>query len=151
MCTSYLPNQPATSFSCVAMFTRFVEPGRLALVTYGPCVGKMCTIVDIVDQKRVVVDGPEDLTGVRRHMMPVKRLSLTDLRATIPRGAREKTLRTVLQKDDIMNKWSQTSWAKKLKAKEVRAGMSDFDRFKLMVARKKRASEVKGAMKKTKK
>merc|ERR1719436_2182882 len=84
-------------------------------------------------------------------MMPVKRLSLTDLKAQIPRGAREKTLRAALQKDDVMNKWAQTAWAKKLKAKQVRADMSDFERFKLMVARKKRASEVKGVMKKTKK
>merc|ERR1712166_1146788 len=85
-----------------AMFDRFVEPGRLALITYGPCAGKVCTIIDIVDQKRVVVDGPEALTGVRRHMMPVRRLSLTDFKAKIPRGAREKTLKAQLAKGDIM-------------------------------------------------
>merc|ERR1719499_2010486 len=118
------------------MFTRFVEPGRLALITYGPCAGKMCTVVDIVDQKRVVVDGPESVTGVRRHMLPVKRLSLTDFVARIPRGAREKTLRMALDKDEIMKKWSETAWAKKLAGKEVRAKMTDFERFKLMVARK---------------
>merc|ERR1719168_570635 len=133
------------------MFTRFVEPGRLALITYGPCSGKMCTIVDIVDQKRVVVDGPESVTGVRRHMMPVKRLSLTDFVAKIPRGAREKTLKAALEKDEIMSKWSATAWAKKLAAKETRAKMTDFERFKLMVARKKRAAEVKSVIKKTKK
>ncbi|CAK0814348.1 unnamed protein product [Prorocentrum cordatum] len=131
-----------------SMFTRFVEPGRLALITYGPCAGKMCTIVDIVDQKRVVVDGPEAVTGVVRHMMPVKRLSLTDFKAKIPRGAREKTLKKALEKDDVMGQWAATSWAKKVKAKETRAAMSDFDRFKLMVAKKKRAAVVKKALKK---
>merc|ERR1719152_383780 len=130
------------------MFKRFVEPGRLALITYGPCEGKMCTIVDIVDQKRVVVDGPEGITGVRRHMMPIKRLSLTDFKATIPRGAREKTLKLALEKDDVMNKWKATSWAKKLQARNTRSNMGDFDRFKLMVARKKRASAVKKSLKK---
>merc|ERR1712085_177388 len=109
----------------MAMYTRFVEPGRLAVITYGPCSGKMCTIIDIVDQKRVVVDGPESVTGVRRHMMPIKRLSLTDLKATIPRGAREKTLKLALQKDDIMKKWASTSWGKKVAAKAARANMSD--------------------------
>merc|ERR1719311_817196 len=113
------------------MFTRFVEPGRLALITYGPCAGSMCTVIDIVDQNRVVVDGPESLTGVRRHMMPVKRLSLTDFKATIPRGAREKTLKKALDKDGIMSKWAETSWGKKLKVKESRKTMTDFDRFKL--------------------
>merc|ERR1719440_2444227 len=130
------------------MFTRFVEPGRLALITYGPCEGKMCTVVDIVDQKRVVVDGPSFVTGVVRHMMPVKRLSLTDFKATIPRGAREKTLKLALEKDEIMTKWAATSWAKKLKAKETRANMTDFDRFKLMVAKKNRSKVVKSALKK---
>mmetsp|Transcript_28818 Transcript_28818/g.63022 ORF Transcript_28818/g.63022 Transcript_28818/m.63022 type:complete len:134 (-) Transcript_28818:86-487(-) len=132
----------------MAMFTRFVEPGRLALITYGPCAGKMCTIVDIVDQKRVVVDGPVSVTGVSRHMMPVKRLSLTDFKTKLPRGAREKTLRTALDRDGVMTKWSETAWAKKLKAKETRASMSDFDRFKLMVAKKKRSKAVKVALKK---
>merc|ERR1711865_291093 len=115
------------------------------------CAGKMCTIVDIVDQKRVVIDGPEKLTGVRRHMMPVGRLSLTDFKATIPRGAREKTLRLALEKEGVMKKWSESAWAKKLKAKDVRAGMTDFDRFKLMVAKKKRSAEVKKTVKKAKK
>merc|ERR1711957_834111 len=123
--------------------------GRLALITFGPCAGKMCTIVDIVDQKRVVVDGPESVTGVRRHMMPVKRLSLTDIKSTIFRGAREKSLKTALKKDDIMNKWAATAWAKKVASKGVRANMTDFDRFKLMVARRKRSKEVKGVMRKT--
>lgn len=133
------------------MFERFVEPGRLALIAYGPCTGKMATIVDIVDQKRVVVDGPESLTGVRRHMMPIKRLSLTDIKCTIPRGAREKTLKKALTKDGVMAKWAAGAWAKKLKAKVTRASMSDFDRFKLMVAKKKRSQAVKKTLKPKKK
>merc|ERR1711865_721630 len=108
-------------------------------ITYGPCAGKVCTIIDIVDQKRVIVDGPEALTGVRRHMMPVRRLSLTDFKAKMPRAAKEKTLKAALKKDDIMAKWAATSWGKKLKAKETRASMNDFDRFKLMVAKKNRS------------
>merc|ERR1719317_310326 len=76
-------------------------------------------------------------------MMPVKRLSLTDFKATIPRGAREKTLKLALEKDSIMTKWSETAWAKKLQVKEVRKNMTDFDRFKLMVAKQKRSKMVK--------
>mmetsp|Transcript_60542 Transcript_60542/g.187569 ORF Transcript_60542/g.187569 Transcript_60542/m.187569 type:complete len:133 (-) Transcript_60542:118-516(-) len=132
----------------MSMFKRFVEPGRLALITYGPCAGKMCTIIDIVDQQRVVVDGPESVTGVARHMMPIRRLSLTDFKANIIRGAREKTLRQGLEKGDIMAKWSATSWAKKLKAREARENMTDFERFKLMMAKKKRSKAIKKALKK---
>ena len=35
------------------------------------------------EAKGLVVDGPEKLTGVRRHMMPVKRLSLTDFKVRV--------------------------------------------------------------------
>ena len=45
------------------MFNRFVEAGRLALITYGPMTGKLCVIVDIIDGTKVVVDGPKDITG----------------------------------------------------------------------------------------
>eukprot|EP00408_Alexandrium_pacificum_P024492 CAMPEP_0171184240 /NCGR_PEP_ID=MMETSP0790-20130122/15689_1 /TAXON_ID=2925 /ORGANISM="Alexandrium catenella, Strain OF101" /LENGTH=217 /DNA_ID=CAMNT_0011649235 /DNA_START=87 /DNA_END=737 /DNA_ORIENTATION=- len=131
----------------MAMFKRFVEPGRLALITYGPCAGKMCTITDIVDQQRVVVDGPASVTGVQRHMMPTKRLSLTDFKSNIVRGAREKALRLALEKDDTMSKWAATSWAKKLKAREVRSNMSDFERFKLMMAKKNRSKVIRKALK----
>merc|ERR1719293_91546 len=84
-------------------------------------------------------------------MLPVKRLSLTDLKAKLCRGAREKALKTALEKDGIMAKWAETAWAKKLKAKETRANMTDFERFKLMVAKKKRSAVVKKALKKSKK
>merc|ERR1712232_321677 len=143
-CSNFLV---VTLLDIMAMFKRFVEPGRLALITYGPCEGKMCTIVDIVDQSRVIVDGPEKLTGVRRHMMPVKRLSLTDFKATIPRGAREKTPKKALDKDEVMKKWGATAWAKKLESRKVRSQMSDFDRFKVYQAKKKRSQVVKKALK----
>ena len=109
----------------------------------------MVTIVDIVDQKRVVVDGPD--SGVHRHMMPVKRLSLTDLTVKIPRGAREKTLKKALKENGTMAKWSASAWGKKTQAKATRATMSDFDRFKLMLAKKRRSQAVKKSLKPKKK
>ncbi|CAE8597887.1 unnamed protein product [Polarella glacialis] len=80
-------------------------------------------------------------------MMPVKRLSLTDFRTVVRRGCREKTLKKALAKDEIMKKWSDSAWAKKLKAKATRENMTDFERFKLMVARKKRSQAVKKVLK----
>merc|ERR1740130_1708366 len=81
-------------------------------------------------------------------MCPIRRLSLTDLKSNIVRGAREKTLKLALNKDDVMGKWAKTAWAKKLAAQKARKDMTDFDRFKLMVARKKRAAAVKKSLKK---
>merc|ERR1719238_2171148 len=54
-------------------------------------------------------------------MMPVKRLSLTDLKTKIPFAAREKTLRKALASEDTMKKWGECSWAKKMKVKKSRA------------------------------
>merc|ERR1719164_364876 len=58
-------------------------------------------------------------------MMPLKRLSLTDFKCSMPRGAREKTLKLALEKDSILKKWQETAWAKKLAAKKARSEMND--------------------------
>merc|ERR1740138_1313820 len=80
-------------------------------------------------------------------MVPVKRLSLTDFTAKVPRGAREKTLKKALKEGETMKKWSETAWAKKLTAKKTRAEMNDFQRFKLMVAKKNRSKAIKTVLK----
>lgn len=35
------------------LFSRFVEIGRVVMISYGPETGKLATIVDVVDQNRV--------------------------------------------------------------------------------------------------
>lgn len=35
------------------LYSRFVQIGRIVLVQYGPDMGKLATIIDIVDQNRV--------------------------------------------------------------------------------------------------
>merc|ERR1719265_1181872 len=70
-------------------------------------------------------------------MMPVKRLSLTDFKCKLSKGVREKALKKALADEEIMKKWDATKWAAKLKARKVRAEMTDFDRFKLYAAKKK--------------
>jgi len=61
-------------------YSRFVEIGRVALISYGPETGKLCTIVNVLDHNRVLVDGPEPITGVHRHELNVKRIMLTHLK-----------------------------------------------------------------------
>ena len=43
----------SSDHTSVMPFTRFVQVGRVALINYGPDCGKLCTIIDIVDGKRV--------------------------------------------------------------------------------------------------
>ena len=96
----------------IQVFTRFVEVGRVAYVSYGPEFGKLCTIVDIIDGNRVrslfpwlnmqvLVEGPS--TGVKRQQMAVlfngflfdpqlARLYLTDYVVSIERGAKTEAV-----------------------------------------------------------
>jgi len=129
------------------VFTRFVEIGRVVLINYGPESGKLATIIDIVDQNKCLIDGPDPLTGVSRQVIPFKRIALTDLKVQIMRNARQKTLVKAWEDGDIMIKWEASSWAKKLATKKKRAKLTDFDRFKVMVTKKKRSAIIAKKMK----
>ena len=71
-------------------YSRLVEIGRVALISYGPETGKLCTIVNILDHNRVLVDGPEPITGVHRHELNVKRIMLTHLKVPATLNATQK-------------------------------------------------------------
>ena len=126
-------------------YSRYVEVGRICVVNYGPDAGKLCTIVDIVDQNKCLVDGPRKITGVGRGIVPYKRLALTDLKCKIERGVTSSTIAAAFEDADIMAKWETTSWAKKNAAKKRRASLNDFERFKVMVARKAKSAAIKKA------
>lgn len=123
------------------VFTRYVEVGRVVLINYGPETGKLATIIDIVDQNKCLVDGPADITGVSRQVIPFTRIALTDLTVKIQANARQKALKNAWAEADTLAKWEASSWAKKLASRKKRASLSDFDRFKVMVA-KKQKSEI---------
>eukprot|EP01126_Amoeba_proteus_P055438 TRINITY_DN6885_c0_g1_i2.p1 TRINITY_DN6885_c0_g1~~TRINITY_DN6885_c0_g1_i2.p1 ORF type:complete len:170 (-),score=22.91 TRINITY_DN6885_c0_g1_i2:42-551(-) len=127
----------------VRTFKRFVQIGRVALINYGPDEGKLCVIVDVIDANRVLVDGPHGITGVRRQSLTTKRISLTDLVISIPRSVREKTLKKAFIDADVQGKWAKTTLAKRQQIRIHRASLGDFDRFKVMLARKKRSGIVK--------
>uniref|UniRef100_A0A7S2S552 Large ribosomal subunit protein eL14 domain-containing protein n=1 Tax=Eucampia antarctica TaxID=49252 RepID=A0A7S2S552_9STRA len=132
------------------VFTRYAEVGRVVLINFGPDAGKLATIIDIVDQNKCLVEGPEDITGVSRKVIPFRRLQLTDFTVKISRNARSKTLKAAWKEADISAKWEATSWAKKLDNKAKRADLSDFGRFKVMVARKQKSAIISKKIKELK-
>uniref|UniRef100_A0A6U0GYB4 Large ribosomal subunit protein eL14 domain-containing protein n=1 Tax=Helicotheca tamesis TaxID=374047 RepID=A0A6U0GYB4_9STRA len=134
----------------MGVFTRYVEIGRVVLINYGPDAGKLATIIDIVDQNKCLVEGPADITGVTRQVIPYKRIALTDLKVKICRNARSKTLKAAWAEADTLKQWESSSWAKKLAAKKKRASLSDFDRFKVMVARKQKSAIIEKKIKELK-
>jgi large subunit ribosomal protein L14e len=121
------------------VFKRYVEVGRVVLINYGPNKGQLATIIDIVDQNKCLIDGPS--TGVNRQVIAYSRIALTDLTVKIQANARQTTLKKAWEEADTLAKWESSSWAKKLAAKKTRASLSDFGRFKVMVA-KKQKSEI---------
>lgn len=122
------------------VFKRFMEVGRVVLVNYGPDAGKLATVIDVVDQNKCLIDGPN--TGVVRQVISFKRIMLTDLTVKIQRNARKNTIIKAWTDGDTQAKWDASSWAKKLNKKRVRAGLSDFDRFKVMVAKKQKTEII---------
>merc|ERR1712000_309605 len=95
-------------------YQRFVEIGRIVLVNDGPCNGKLAVVVDVVDNNRALVDGPE--TGVPRQALAFKKMSLTNFVIRVAPFARTRTVSKAWKKSDIQKKWDATSWAKKLAA-----------------------------------
>ncbi|CAK9813475.1 60S ribosomal protein L14 [Anthophora plagiata] len=144
-------------------FQRFVETGRIAYVCDGPHQGKLVAIVDIIDQNRVLVDGPA--SNVPRSEMRLNELHLTKFRIRFPYTGSTRVVRKAWETAKINDLWKETMWAKKVEAKKKRMELSDFDRFKLRRAKrirnklrtdvfyrlKKRAIKAKGQKKQAEK
>merc|ERR1711879_922025 len=140
---SYRPSLPVTM-----VFKRFVEIGRVAVINYGPDAGKLCVIIDVLDQNRAFIDGPSSITGVQRQAIPFKRLALTDLKIKIQKSPRLKSLVKAYTEAGIQEKWEATSWAKKIALRKKRAALNDFDRFKIMLAKKEKSRVVRQELRK---
>ncbi|CAB0038537.1 unnamed protein product [Trichogramma brassicae] len=117
-------------------FERFVQSGRVAYVSNGPNKGKLVVIVDVIDQNRVLVDGPA--AKIPRGQMCLSDLHLTKFRLKIPFTGPTRVVRKAWKMEKIEKKWQATVWAKKVAAKEKRAVLSDYDRFKLRKAKRMR-------------
>ena len=133
------------------VFTKFVEIGRVCVVQYGDkdLVGKLCVVTNVIDGNRALVDGPT--WGVPRQPMNFKRLALTDFTIPITVGATVKSIKSAITESGFEEKWASCSMAKKMDMKKKRSAMNDFDRFKLMIARKQKAKATKAKLKELKK
>ena len=121
----------------------FVEPGRVCFINYGEDYGKMVVIADIADSARVLVEGPD----FARVVYPLKRLSLTRMKIPLERGSRTGTLKKAMTAAGLEKKWKETAFAKKLARQQTRTNLTDYERFQVMVLKKKRANGIKKAKK----
>ncbi|KOM33902.1 hypothetical protein LR48_Vigan02g005200 [Vigna angularis] len=128
-------------------FKRYVEIGRVAQINYGKEYGRLVVIVDVIDQNRALVDAPDMV----RSQVNFKRLSLTDIKIDIKRVPKKKDLIQAMDAADVKNRWEKSSWGRKLIVQKRRASLNDFDRFKIMLAKIKRAAVVRQELAKLKK
>ena len=118
----------------MSLFERFVEVGRVVMLQKEQQLG---VIVEVIDHGRLLVDGI-----CARQQVSLKQCQLTPIKLDIPRGIKTKNLKLKLDKQDLLKKWMATSWYKKIQKCQKRQGLSDFDRFKVMCARKKQSTVV---------
>ncbi|KAI0532686.1 ribosomal protein L14-domain-containing protein [Xylaria digitata] len=131
---------------------RTVEVGRLVLINNGPYTGRIAAIVEIISEKRVLVDGPssDEKYVVPKGPIALSDVFLTDLSLEIPRALRTGTLKKFWEKAEIDKKWQNSKWAQRSQRTERRKALTDFQRFQLLRAKKQQRYEVRKALAKVK-
>ncbi|CBF71131.1 hypothetical protein AN6629.2 [Aspergillus nidulans FGSC A4] len=127
---------------------KLVEVGRVVLIRRGPFTGKLATIVEIVDHKRVLVDGPstEEAKIVPRHVLPLSHATLTHfVIPKLPRAAGTGPVKKLWAQNEIDGKWAKSSIAQKADINNRRKNLTDFERFKVLRLRKQARFEVQKA------
>ena len=130
------------------VFRKFVEIGRVVMINYGPLAGKLAVIVDILNTSKVLVHGPKE--GVRRQEISLRRITLTEFKLDIKRGIHKDDLVKAIESAKIDEKFKETAYGKKLAKRLTRANLTDFDRFKVMRLKQKKAG-LRGKILKPKK
>ncbi|KAJ5100534.1 hypothetical protein N7456_006586 [Penicillium angulare] len=154
--SDFLRQQPSDSSKPVDPFAmadidvklaawKLVEVGRLVLIRSGPFAGKLAAIVEIVDHRRVLVDGPsgEEQKIVPRHVLPLAHATLTHFTIPqLPRAAGTGPVKKLWAKNEIDGKWAKSNFAQKTDRSERRKNLTDFERFKVLRLRKQARYEV---------
>jgi large subunit ribosomal protein L14e len=132
---------PSKKTLTIAAFPKLVEVGRVVLLKAGKQKGSIASVVDIIDARRFLIDGPE--SGVPRRAARANEIHLTKFVLKYPRGCKTKTVREAWNKAGMMQRWSETNLYKKMEAAKKRAAVTDLDRFKLYVAKQRRNRLIK--------
>ena len=119
------------------VFRRFVEVGRVIIVNYGPLCGKLAVIVDILTTTKVLIQGLKG--GIKRQEISLRRVTLTDYKLDIKRGAKQAEVYKAIDDFKLEDKFKTSTFYKKNEIRQKRANLTDFDRFKVMRLRQKRA------------
>jgi len=112
----------------VMPYTQFVEVGRIVVICLGQQIDKLAVIVDIVDDKRVVVDFVD--CEEPRQTIPIKRFKLTDFTVKIVRAAATQAVKEAVKAEGISKKFFETKWGQRILRNHAQSNLTDFSRFK---------------------
>ncbi len=84
------------------MPVRIFDIGRICVKTMGREAGRKCVVVDIIDDKFVLITGPKDVSGVKRRRANVKHLEPTPHKVNIRRGATDDEVRKALEEAGLL-------------------------------------------------
>jgi len=110
---------------------RNLETGKIVSIVFGPSKGKIGTIVDIIDQKRCLVDGP-----CGRQIINLKRIEPTKMKLEINKKIKSKGIHGKFLQKGILKSWYNTIKGKKLLKSTCVKKFSDFEKFKFMIGKK---------------
>lgn len=127
-----------------------LELGRVVYINYGPQAGKAAVVVDIVNGTKVVIDGPG--LDVERQVISTRRLDLTKFRlANFSKADKRGELRKKIEAFDLARRFASCGVGKRIAKQQKRASLSDFDRFRVHVLKRKLAKAVRTHVNKNRK
>jgi len=109
---------------------KYVEVGRVVHVTTGPHAGQIGCIIDIIDAKRLLVDGPK----MPRCEIKLKDMFLTRIHLKVEKALSHKLLMAMWDKYLVEDRYKKTVHAQRLEKKAKREACTDFEFFKVRLA-----------------
>ncbi len=79
------------------------DVGRICVKVAGREAGKKCVVVDIIDDKFVLITGPKSVNGVKRRRANVKHLEPLDKKIRIKKGASDEEVLAALEKEGLID------------------------------------------------
>ncbi|KAI6947480.1 hypothetical protein KC321_g19070, partial [Hortaea werneckii] len=132
--------------SVTASSWRLVERGRVVLFKKGQYAGKLAAIAQIIDHRRVLVEGfsSDASKVVPRHAAPLSYVTLTGIVIPkVPLGVGHTALQKLWNNEKVEEKWANSKTAKTSAQLMRRRQLNDFERFKVMVLRKQARFETR--------
>ncbi len=119
-------------------------------LTYGPNTESLGVVVDIVNNKQVVVDCPG--LSLHRTLISTKRLQITKLLiGGVTQAMKRRDLAKLIKKFNLQKKFDCSALGSKLKRQRRRLGLTDFERFKVKILKQKLGRAIRTHVNKNKK